>query len=255
MGTSVLSSITRMGTVEPFQLQVSRGQITGHRAVFRSAYSVNITNGQNYAIWNRASGYTFPSVASTMTLSSSATGDVGQVVLVSGLDASYNEISETLVLNGQTAVTSTKSFFRVNDMLVLTDSPTGSIYFGTGSVTSGVPANVYGFIYAGDNAMMAGVYTVPAGFTLYIQGGSMNAALANNNKYVSVAFSTTIAGVRYQAAKIVSSGGFQHYPYTPALAVPEKSDLLDLATTTDASAPSAITVNLSGILIQNNGQA
>ena len=254
MGNSVLSSITRMGTVEPFDLQVSRGQITGHRAIFRSAYSLNITNGQNYAIWNRTSGYTFPTVASTMTLSSSATGDVGQAVLISGLDANYNEISEVIVMNGQTAVTSTKSFFRVNDMLVLVDSPTGSIYFGTGTVTAGVPANVYGFISAGDNAMMAGVYTVPANHVLYIQGGSVNAALGNNNKYVTVAFSTTVAGVRYQAAKIVSGGGFQHYPYTPALAVPEKSDLLDLATTTDASTPSAVTVNLSGILIKTNGQ-
>lgn len=243
-----------MGTVEPFQLQVARGQITGHRAIFRSAYSTLITTSQNYAVWNRAANYVFPTVASTMTLSSSAVGDVGQSVLVTGLDSSYNEISEVLVLNGQTAVTSTNSFFRINDMLVLVDSPTGNIYFGTGTVTAGVPANVYGFISAGDNTQLGGWYTVPNGWSLYIQGGSINASLANQNKLVTVAFNTTIAGVRYSAAKIISSGGFQYYPYTPALAAPEKADLLDTATTSDGT-PSTVTANLSGILIKNNGQA
>lgn len=244
------TSQTQYGKNEPFDLQVSRGQIQNHTAVFRSAYSTVITTGQNYAVWNRTANYTFPASASVMTISSSATGDVGQVVLVTGLDASYNQIQETLALNGQTAVSSTKSFFRVNDMLVLTDSPTGSIYFGTGTVTAGVPANVYGFIYAGDNQQLGGWYTVPAGHSLYIQGGSVNCSLANQNKLVTLNFSTTVGGVRYSAAKIISSGGFQHYPYTPPLAVPEKSDLLDTATTTDASV-STVTANLSGILIKN----
>lgn len=249
--TTQYSSQTQFGKTEAFDLQVSRGQIQGHRAVFRNAYSTLITTAQNYAVWNRAANYVFPSSASTMTLSSSATGDVGQAVLITGLDANYLEISEVVVLNGQTAVSSTKSFLRVNDMLVLVDSPTGNIYFGTGTVTAGVPANVYGFISAGDNAMMAGIYTVPAGHTLYVQGGSINCSLANTNKLVTISFSTTLVGVRYSAAKIVSSGGYQHYPYTPPLAVPEKSDLLDTATTTDATV-STVTANLSGILIKNS---
>jgi hypothetical protein len=249
--TTPFVSQTQYGKNEAFELQVSRGQVQGHTAIFRSAYSTLITTGQNYAVWNRAANYSFPVSASTMTISSSATGDTTQLVLVTGLDANYLEISEVLTLNGQTAVTSTKSFFRVNDMLVLTDSPTGNIYFGTGAVTTGVPTNVYGFISAGDNSMMVGAYTVPAGHTLYIQGGSINCSLANQNKLVTVNFNTTIAGVRYSAAKIISSGGYQHYPYTPPLAVPEKSDLLDTATTTDASA-STVTANLSGILIKNS---
>lgn len=250
--SSIVSSITRQGAYEPFELQVSRGQIQGHRAVFRSAYSTFVTASQNYAVWNRAANYTFPSVATTMTLSSSSSGDTTQSVLISGLDANYSEISEVIALNGQSPVLSTKSFFRVNDMLVLTDSPTGSLYFGTGTVTSGVPANVYGFISAGDNSMMCGTYTVPAGYTLYILGGSVNCSLANQNKLVTINFSTTIGGVRYSAAKIVLSGGYQHYPYTPPLAVPEFSDLLDTATTSD-NTTSTVTANLSGILIKNNG--
>ena len=246
----VYSSVSRQGAYEPFDLQVSRGQIAGHRAVFQSGYSTLVTTNQNYAVWNRAANYTFPASASVMTLSSSATGDVGQSVLIEGLDANYAEISEVLVLNGQNAVTSTKSYLRINAMTVIVDSPTGNIYFGTGALTAGVPANVYGFISAGDNHQLAAFYTVPAGHTLYIQGGSVNASLANQNKLVTINFATTIGTARYAAAKIISSGGFQHYPYTPPLAIPEMSDLLDTATTTD-NTTSTVTVNFSGILIKN----
>lgn len=242
-------SHTFMGKNEPFLLQVARGQIPGHQALFRSAYSTLVTSGQNYAVWNRLGNYVFPSAASVMTLSSSSTSDTTQAVLVSGLDANYNEISEVLVLNGQNAVTSTKAFFRVNDMLVLVDSPVGNIYFGTGTLTAGVPANVYGFISAGDNQQLSAHYTVPAKHKLYILGGSVNAALANQNKVVTVNFASSVLGVRYSAAKIISSGGYQHYPYTPPLEVPEKCDLLDSATTTDATA-STVTVNFSGVLIE-----
>lgn len=233
-----------------YQLQVSRGLVQGHTAIFRSAYSNTITSGQNYLVWPRAAAYTFPVSASTMTLSSSATGDIGQAVLIQGLDSTYNEISEVLTLNGQTAVTSTQQFLRINEMTVLVDSPTGSIYFGTGTVTAGVPANVYGFIAPTDNNMMAAIYTVPAGCTLYIQGGSVNAALANTNKLVTVRFAASILGVTYQKAPIQTSGGYQYFPYTPPLAIPEKTDLWDTATTTDATT-SSVVANLSGILIKN----
>lgn len=247
-------SVTVQGAYEPFELQVSRGQIMGHQSIFRSAYSSFVTSGQNYALWNRAANYVFPTVASTMTLSSSATGDVGQLVQIIGLDANYLPISEVLALNGQTAVTSVNSYFRINGMQVLTDTPTGSIYFGTGTVTAGVPANVYGFISALDNSMMTAVYTVPAGYTLYILGGSVNCALSNQNKLVTINFNTIIGGVDYRAAKIISSGGFQYFPYNPPIAVPEKSDLVDTATTTDNTVSSA-TANLQGILIKNDCQA
>jgi len=243
-------SQTYFGKNEPFDLQVSRGLIGGHEVIFRSAYSASITTGQEYAVWPRAARYVFPTVASVMTLSSSATGDVGQLVQIIGLNANYLEITEILALNGQNAVTSTQAFFRINNMQVLTDTPTGSLYFGTGALTTGVPANVYGYIAPLDGTMLSANYTVPGGHTLYITGGSINATLANLNKLVTVSFNTIINGVDYRGTRIQTSGGYQYYPYTPPIAVPEKADLLDTATTTDASA-SSVTANLSGILIKN----
>ena len=243
-------SQTYFGKNEPFELQVSRGMVPNHQTIFRSAYSASITTGQDYAIWPRAAAYVFPTVASVMKLSSSAVGDVGQLVLVSGLNSKYEEISEVIALNGQTAVNSVLVFFRINNLQVLTDSPTGNIYFGTGTVTAGVPANVYGFIAALDGTMLCANYTVPLGHTLYIYGGSVNGILGNSNKIITISFNTIINGVDYRGTRIQSAGGYQHYPYTPPIAVPEKADLLDTATTTDTTLCS-VTVNLSGILIKN----
>ena len=41
MGT-IISSVTRQGTFEPFELQVSRGQIQGHKTLFKFGNNVDI---------------------------------------------------------------------------------------------------------------------------------------------------------------------------------------------------------------------
>ena len=248
MGT--YSSVTRSGATEPFDLQVARGQIAGHTAIFRSAYSNAVVSSGARAIWPRASTYTFPASASTMTLSSSNTGDTTQQVLISGLDSTYAVITEVLTLNGQTAVTSTKSYLRINDMTVVSGAPAGSIYFGTGTVTTGVPANVYGFIAAGENKSAVGVYTVPAGNTLYITGGSAGTSGLAAAQFMTVNFHAVIGGVDYTTAKIFAGSGFQFYPYNPPIAAPEKSDLYDTVLNS-ATGPDSMAVNFSGYLVKN----
>lgn len=245
-------SITKLGQNEPFDLQVARGQITNHQAIFRTAYSGFVTNSTSRAIWNRANVYTFPSSASTMTLSSSAAGDVGQVVLIQGLDVNYNMISETLVMNGTSGVTSTKSFLRINDMIVLTDSPTGSIYFGTGTITAGVPANVYGFISATDNKSQVAVYTVPAGHTLHITGGSVSTSGLGTTNFMTIDFRSIVNGVDYSTARIFASNTFQFFPYSPPVAVTEKIDIYDTVLNSVAG-PDKIMASFTGILIKNDG--
>lgn len=248
----VTQSITRTGLYEPFDLQASRGQITGHIPVFRGAYTALATAGQNYAVWNRAANYVFPSVASKMFLSSDSTADTTQSVFIQGLDANYNAVSEVIALNGQAGVQSSNTYYRINGMIVVNDSPVGNLYFGTGTITSGVPANVYGFISAGDNNMLAAIYTVPAGYTLYITGGSVSSGTSGQNKYNTIKFYIQSAGVKYAGATITQANGYQYFPYNPPLPVGEKTDLLDTATTTDAT-PAQVSVNLTGYLVKNEG--
>jgi len=245
-------SITKLGQNEPFDLQVSRGQITGHETIFRTAYSGFVSNAAVRAIWNRANAYVFPASASLMNLSSSVAGDVGQAVLVEGLDANYKDISEVILLNGQSAVSSTKSFLRVNDLIVVSGSPTGNIYFGTGALTAGVPANVYNFISALDNKSQVAIYTVPAGYTLHIAGGSVSTSGLAVTDFMTIDFRAIISGINYSTAKIFASNSFQFFPYIPPATIMEKTDIYDTVTGS-AVGPDKIMASFTGVLIKNDG--
>ena len=58
-------------------------------------------------IWDQGGIYAYPTSAIVMKCSSSNTGDTSTVISVSGLDENYNELTESVTLNGQTAVNTT----------------------------------------------------------------------------------------------------------------------------------------------------
>lgn len=174
--TTPFVSQTQYGKNEAFELQVSRGQVQGHRMVVFSGYNTDIDTTWE-TIWADGT-LTFPTVATVLKISSTSADDVNTsgtgawTVLVSGLDASYNEISETVALNGQTAVNTTESYLRINAFSVTAvgtgGTAAGDIYAGSGVVTAGVPATAYDFIPNGWNARQTAVYTIPAGYTGYV---------------------------------------------------------------------------------------
>jgi hypothetical protein len=105
MGTTI-SSITRQGAFEPFELQVSRNQIQGHKTLFKFGNNSDI-NGSLETVWSHGGLYVYPTSAIQMKVSSSSADDSGtgtgaRTVVVGGLDADYNEITEVVTLTGQT---------------------------------------------------------------------------------------------------------------------------------------------------------
>jgi len=111
------SSISRFGTSEPFELQAARSQISFHKTLFKYGYNPNIINVDE-TIWDGGGIYAYPAAAAIMYVSSSSANDTSagtgaRTVLVSGLDANYNEVEETVTLNGQTQVATTTEFLRV----------------------------------------------------------------------------------------------------------------------------------------------
>lgn len=219
------------------------------RHIFRSAYNP-LVGTTPATVWPKNTAYVFPTVASVMTLYSTVLTDVGQLVLIEGLDASYNEISEVLPLNGQTGSNTALSYFRINNMTVLSDSPQGAISLGTGAAVLGVPANTYGYIAPGDNNDSTGVYTVPNGWTLNLMMGSISAGGSTGSQTVTADFRSILGGVNYLTAKIVLSNSFQPYPYNPELEVPSRTDIYTNASTNANTALVAITFN--GTLNKNS---
>ena len=172
-------SISQVGTYEPFDLQVSRGQITGHQTLSLFGYQAAVANTK-IPVWENATVYTYITSASTLTLvSSSASDDTLASVLISGLDSSFNIISETLNLNGTTGVTTAKSYFRVNSLLMV--SPGTSQTTNAGVITLKQSSNIVAQINTGIGKSQMAIYTVPAGYSFYLDLAEVN----TSNSYTS----------------------------------------------------------------------
>jgi hypothetical protein len=142
------------GTDVPFRTRVSMGKVVDARPVFVFGFNPDVQNVEE-TVWDHGGVYAYPASAIPMTISSSNAG-TNAVVSIVGLGAGYVEQTELITLNGQTPVTTANSYLRINGMSALTGTVADSIYLGTGTVTSGVPATVYARIINGNNRTEAG---------------------------------------------------------------------------------------------------
>jgi hypothetical protein len=260
--STTISSVTRQGAYEPFELQVARGQIQGHKTLFKFGNNSDI-NGSLETIWSQGGIYAYPSSAIAMKVSSSsvdddASGTGAQTVVVSGLDQNYNEVSETVELDGQTEVLTTITFIRVFRAFVVTagsgGTAAGTIYVGTGVVTAGVPATIYAAIPLGANQTQMALWTVPAGYTLYVTGGTFSAASNNDTQYVlGQFFFRLFGGVFRNVADITVNSNVFRYDWEIPIALPEKSDIEARAIALSGS-NFYVTAAFEGIYIKNSGE-
>lgn len=231
---SEISSISRFGKTEPFQLQVARGQIAWHRSVVVFGFNGDVDSNPE-TIWPGGGILAFPSAALQMTVSSSSANDTSsgtgaRTIYISGLDANYNEVSETITLNGQTAVTTVNSYIHINEAYVATtgsgNSAAGSIYIGTGVVTAGVPATVYDIIAFDYNRRVTGSYTIPAGYTGYVSEGLFSAGQSGGSNAVTGRLMTRgTNNIRLTAAVVTLNNGTADYVFEYPIGVPEKTTI------------------------------
>lgn len=212
-------SQSQYGKNEEFNLQVARGQIPGHSVLNIYGYQPSV--GTTFIpIWENATAYTYPVAATVMYLSGTA-GDTAKI-LISGLDSVYNQISEIVTLNGATPVATTKEYLRINNMSVTVGSatnPAGAVYLKNQAGTV-----IYAQINAGIGRTQAALYTVPAGFTYFLQRVAIYTSLNGNdfvtyqNKTIS---STGVVQVTQQAPFAISYDALRITP-RPFL---EKTDI------------------------------
>ena len=231
------------GKNEEFNLQVARGQVPGHSVLNIYGYQPAVST-TSIPVWENATAYTYPVSAILMYLSGTA-GDTAQI-LISGLDSAYNQISETVTLNGATPVATTKQFLRVNNMSVTVGSstnPAGAVYLKNqaGTVT-------YAQINTGIGRTQAALYTVPAGFTYFLQRVAIYTSL-NGNDYVTyqnkTISSTGVVQVTQQAPFSMTYDALRITP-RPFL---EKTDIQLMCRV--QSGTGAVAVSQEGYLIKN----
>ena len=228
------ASVTQFGEYGPFELQVARGQIVGHRAITVFGFNPDVDTTE-VSVWPLPSMIPQPAAALQMSVSSTNANDTAEgtgarTIVVQGLDGDYDEITETVTLDGRNAVLTAASFLRINYMYVAsvgsTKSAAGDIYIGTGAVTAGVPATTYNIIKFNYNDTITGCYTVPAGHTAYVtQGqftaGQVSGATAVQGRLVAVNGS----GIRRTAAVTTLNNGTADYPFEYPLPLPERTTI------------------------------
>jgi len=255
-----ISSISRVGTSEPFELQVARRQIAWHYTVHKFGFNSDIDDALE-TVWAQGGLYSYLAAATQLSVSSSSANDTSagtgaRTVTLSGLDANYAEISETVTLNGQTAVTTTNSYLRIFRMVVNSAGSGGQnagvIYAGTGTVTAGVPANKYATIVIGDNQTLMAIWTVPANHTAYLLQTDVTVATTQNNKYCTASLVARPFGEVFQVKdRFVKAESQTTLTYSVPLKFEEKTDIEYQAIGDSAGADIAISAAFEIIYIWN----
>lgn len=241
-----IRSISQMGTSEPFELQVARGQIPGHLFVHRMGRVPQMSNNQTGTVWD-VNDTTYPwgawDTAGTITVSRADAGDANKNVIITGLDSDYNPVATTIALASATGNTSSVVFKRIDTVRMNGNSA------NVGQVDVLKGATVVARIVAGVGQSLKGTFTVPAGYTAYLTQGVMtiqNGADATGSFYYRLPGDRFLIGHTFEVAS-----SEYHYGFTCPFAIPEKSDIDVRATVRTNNA--LLTAAYDIILIKNGG--
>ena len=259
MGTP--SSMTRTGKHEPFHLHVSREQVAFHKALYKFGYNPDI-NGTEETIWSQGGIYSYPVSAAQLYVSSSSTADTNggtgaNSVKIIGLDADYNEVEEDITLTGQTQKITQTSWLRVYRMYITLagsgGAAAGSIYLANTGATAGVPTGtVYASILLGAGQTEMAVYTVPAGYTLYLDDINFTSAISQANSYCQVRFLQRDFGTNVfrEQTRVVLQSNTYIFKFEYPLRIPEKTDI-EVRGISVGSNNNPISATWQGVLIKN----
>jgi hypothetical protein len=243
-------SITQVGTYEPFELQVSRGQIQGHENYKFFGYTVALGSTAMGPLWegltSAGGNYAYPASAVVMTLTSSSASDTAVSILIEGLGAGFVVQTETVALNGTSNVNTTKSFLRINRMTTVAGNAVGAVTAINGGVT-------YAKITAGVGDTQMSLFTVPAGYTFY----QTNFTSGSNTSVTGGAYirkrtyivDNANGGIINAQAQVVFVQSYE-LPITFPIKFTEKTDV-QWQMQGSGGAGAAAYAYISGVLIQN----
>jgi hypothetical protein len=134
----------------------------------------------------------------------------------------------------------------------------GVIYAGTGTVTTGVPANIYATINGdGTNQTLMALWTVPAGYTAYLtQYDISNGTTSNTPAVCKLLLVARPFGEVFQAKDVKSLTTGMHIENTilTPLKFTEKTDIEVRAISSSASVTFDISAALEIIYIKNGDE-
>lgn len=223
-----------MGNIDAI-LRATLGREPGMNVVRQFGYNPAVGNGAVETIWDQGGLYVYDSAATTMYVSSSSTDDDGTSspigsgatsVIVEGLNANWETVTEIVTLNGQTGVQIPTDLIRVRVMSALAGTNAGDLYVGTEAApTVGVPAagNVRAKALIGHGESMTGIYSVPANRTaimlLFTAFGGKGDSITGDFYIRPFGLTFAIKG------KIQIFESATPIPFRGGVAIPPKSDV------------------------------
>ena len=156
----------------PFPFALARGNVPGATGIHVHGYNGAVGTAME-TLWAESALKGYISSAAAMTISSDAAADDLTSTGAEKVDIVYLDDDwavQTLAdveMNGQSGV-ATASILRVLDIIVRQTGSgnrnAGTIYMGTGTVTTGKPAVVHAAMPPNFNRLFGGAYSIPAGY-------------------------------------------------------------------------------------------
>jgi len=252
--STTLSSITRQGTFEPFGLQVARNQIAGHTSVKIFGYNPDIDTAEE-SIWPDGGTVPHPTVASALSIVSTsanddAAGTGARTVFIEGVDGNYAVVSETVIMDGLTPVTTSNSYLYVNQFYVVTAGSGGA---NAGEITAKVSTTLYDLIAVGYNQSTTAHYCVPAGYTGYMVKGLVSVGQVSGSTSVTAYLKQHGPdGILRIGAVTTLNNGSVIYDFDPPYVIPEKNCVGASAIGSSGNNSASAFFNI--ILIKNSGE-
>jgi hypothetical protein len=214
---------------EAWELNVSRGKVRGAFHIIKFGENLDI-DGSMETIWDGGGLYTYLTAAAVVTVTSTdgddaAAGTGARTVTVEGLDANYNQVSETLTVGGSAG---SVEFFRVFRAFVASSGSSGTNE-GTISITSGATTlaqilTVGSPTSTGLGQTFMSIYTVPAGYTGFIYQWDLSTAKSDGDVFLVKRGQNDNGSWRSQDVMHTNQNSIER-DYKFPLKIEEKSDI------------------------------
>lgn len=216
-------------SVEPYYLQVAKGNITGTTSIHKYGANFDIDSSSSQeSVWSYGGLYPWIQLntARTLYIASNSTLDIGDII-IEGLDSDYNLQTETVTMNGTTYVSTANTYKRIfrakYEGTTVGDFTTHNQdeIFIRATSSSG---SVVGHIPEQYNQTMVAGYTIPNNKTGYLQ--NLQLGVDPTKKGCSVVLYIREFGSNFKVKhQAYLTDGIQVVEFITPIKIPEKSDI------------------------------
>jgi hypothetical protein len=235
-----------------FDMMVSVGYVDDHAFNHKFGAVPAMSVNQTGTVWD-VSDTLYPwdalDTPAVVNVERNNVADDGKTVVVQGLDADFNPVEDTIVIDGADTL-GTVLFHRVNRAFVTNGGATNNV--GNIDIEAGAAGGVtVACITANLGQTLMAVYTVPAGKTGYIYQGTATAqASADGTGFMMVRYGGQTTFRVGHTFEVDGAGGQYLYDFAFPIPVPEKSDI-DIRITTRSN-NGRYTAALDILLVDND---